>query len=91
MFASKSCVPNHSLLAPTLTHHNQLLRYSVSFALDKLLKFLANLDSANGLDGISSRVLKSCSANLALPLFALFTLSFTIGNLPSAWKSANNT
>ena len=76
MFATKSCVSNHSLFAPTLPHHNQLLRSSGSFAPDKLLKFLANLDSANGLDGIHSRVLKSCSAHLALPLFALFTLIY---------------
>jgi len=46
-----------------------------------------NSDSATSPDGISLRVLKTCSAALAQPLSVLFTLSFAQGHLPSAWKS----
>ena len=48
-------------------------------------------DSATGPDGISLRVLKTCSSALAHPLSVLFTLSFAQGHLPSTWKSANIT
>ena len=46
-------------------------------------------DSAIGPDGISSCALKTCSAALTPLLSAFFTLSFVLGHLPSAWKSAN--
>ena len=48
-------------------------------------------DSATGPDGISSRVLKSCSAALAHPSSTLLTLSFALVHLLSAWKSASVT
>ena len=58
------------LSLPTLPSHTQLLLDSMYVAPEKVEKFLATLDSdiATGLDGISSRVLKTCSAVLALPL-----------------------
>jgi len=63
----------------------------VSFAPEKVEKVLSILDfdSATGSDGNSSRVLKTCSAALAHPLSALFTISFVPSHLISAWKSAN--
>ena len=93
VFASKSCVPNPSLSVPTSPSHTQLFLDSVSFSPDKVESLLSNLDSdsATGPDGISPRVLKSCSAALSHPLSVLFTLSFSQGHLPSAWKSANIT
>jgi len=95
VFASKSCVPNpsRSLSIPNLPSCTQLLLNYLSFAPEKVETFLATLDShsATGLHDISSCVLKTCSAVFALPLSTLFTLSFTIGHLLSAWKSVNIT
>ena len=86
VFASKSCVPNPFLSVPIIPSHTQLLLNSVFFAPEKVEMFPATLDpdSATGPDGISLHVLKTCPAALAHPLSALFTLSFTIGHLPSA-------
>ena len=58
----------------------------MSFALEKVEKVLSILDSdsATGSDGNSSRVLKTCSAALAHPLSALFTISFVPSHLISA-------
>jgi len=93
VFAAKSCVQNPSLSVPTLPSRTQLSLDSVSFSPDKVESLLSNVDSdsANGPDGISPCVLKTCSAALAHPLSVLFTLSFAQGHLPSAWKSANIT
>ena len=65
--------------------------WTLYFAREKVEKFLEAIDSdsATGPDGISSRVRKTCSAALADPLSALFTLSFARCHLPSAWKYAN--
>ena len=80
------------LSVPALLSRNQLLLDHVSFAPGKVEPCLATLDSnsATGPDGISSHVLKACSA-LAHPLCTLFTLSFALSHLPSAWKWANIT
>ena len=58
----------------------------MSFAPENVEKIPATLDSdsAIGPDGINSRVLKTCSAALAHPLSAIFTLSFGRGHLPFA-------
>ena len=81
---------NPSLSVPTLPSHDQLLLESVSFASEKVEKFLATLnsDSATGLDGISSRVRKTRSAALCTSS-VIFTRSFALSHLPFAWKSAN--
>ena len=93
MFASKFCVLNPSLSLPTLPSHTQLFLDSVSFSANNVESLLSNLnsDSATGPDGISTCVLKTCSAALAHPLSVLFTFAFAHCHLPSAWKSANNT
>ena len=93
VFVAKSCVQNPSLSLPTLPSHTQLSLDSVSFSPDKVESLLSNLDSdsATGPEGISPRVLKTCSSALAHPLSVLFTLSFAQGHLPSAWKSENIT
>ena len=76
-----------------LTQSHPTIPDSVSFSPDKVESLLSNLDSdsATGPDGISPRVLKTCSSALAHALSVLFTLSFAQGHLPSAWKSANIT
>ena len=91
MFASKSCVRNPLLSAPTLPSRTQLSLDSVSFSPDKVESLLSNLDSdsATALDGINPCVLKNCSSALTHTPSVLFTLSFAQGHLPLAWKSAN--
>ena len=71
----------------------QLSLDSVSFCPDKVESLLSNLDtdSATDPDGISPRVLNTCTYARAHPLSVLFTLSFAQGHLPSASKSANIT
>ena len=85
--------PNPSLSVPILPYRVQLPLDSLSFASEKVEKVLSTLDSdsATGPDGISSRVLKSCSAALSHSISALFTPSFVLGHLPSAWKYVNIT
>ena len=70
----------------------QLLLDSV-FSPAKVENVLSTLDfdSATEPDGIHSSVLKICSAGLAFPRSAFFTLPFVPGHLASAWKSANIT
>ena len=92
-------LPNHapptarSLYPCTLPSRTQQLLRIVSFTTEKVEKILSTLDfdSATGLDGISSHMLKTCSAAIALPLSALFTLQFAQGHLLSAWKLASIT
>ena len=45
--------------------------------MEKVLSTLDSDDSATGLDGISSRILKTCSAALTHPPSTLFTIIFT--------------
>ena len=61
---------------------------SVSVSSDKVESWS---NCATGPDGISPRVLKTCSSALAHPLSVLLTVSFAQGHLPSAYKSANIT
>ena len=46
-------------------------------------------DKATGPDGISARLLKECSNEIARSLTALFTKSLSLGNVPQEWKEAN--
>ena len=92
VFASKSCAPNPSLSVSILPCHTPLLLDCV-FCTENVERVLSTLNSESptGPDGISSQVLKTCSAALAHPLSVLFTLSFVLGHLPFEWKSANIT
>ena len=74
----------HSWCTPFPVHTQLLLDY-LSFALEKVLS-TPDSDSAAGPDDISSHVLNTCSAGLAHPLSALFTLSFVLDHLRSAWN-----
>lgn len=46
---------------------------------------------ASGPDGISSPVLRGCSASICSPLSELFNLSLTSGRVPVDWKLSNVT
>ena len=81
--------PKPIALCTHLTVAPKLFLDSVSFSPDKLESLLSNIDSdsATGPDGISPRVLKTCSSALAHPLSVLFTLSYAQDHLPPACKS----
>jgi len=68
---------------PLLTH--------IHFRPAEVKRLLASLDvsKATGPDGISSRVLRECAAELSKPLSALFSLCFRLGVQPVSWKTAN--
>ena len=83
VFASKSCVRNPSLSLPTSPSCTQLSLDSVFFSSDKVESLLSNLDSdsATRPDGISPRVLKTCSSALAHPLsHVLKVICHLLGN-----------
>ena len=46
-------------------------------------------DKATGPDGISARLLKECSNEIAPSLTALFNKSLSLGKVPEEWKEAN--
>jgi len=54
---------------------------------------LLNLDAKKptGVDGIPVRILKSRARELSMPLSKLLNLSFSLGEVPLTWKSANVT
>jgi len=56
----------------------------------QLVRFL-DAKKATGVDGIPARILKSCARELSMPLSKLLNLSFSLGEVPSTWKSANVT
>ena len=49
------------------------------------------VNKAMGPDGISHRMLKTCSVLLAIPLCLLFNLSLRLHTYPSLWKLAHVT
>ena len=58
-----------------------------------LLKLLQKIDAnkASGPDGIPAKILKLCAEELAPSLASIFNKSFSSGNLPTDWLSANIT
>jgi hypothetical protein len=55
------------------------------------MKMLKGLDigKANGSDGVSNRLLKETTSEIARPLSNLFNKSFQLGKVPTAWKESN--
>lgn len=60
---------------------------------EDVLKILKGLDSnkAVGVDGISSKLLKTVAGGISRSLTSLFNTSLTSGKVPSEWKSAQVT
>lgn len=58
--------------------------------IQKLLNQL-NANNSCGVDKMPARLLKETAVTSAIPLSALFNLSFNQGRLPKLWKSANIT
>ena len=48
-----------------------------------------NINKSPGPDDIAGIILKNCALILSYPLSILFDISFSTGQLPSDWKSAN--
>ena len=88
VFASNLVSQTHRYLYRVPNRHSrtQLFLDSVSFSSDKVESMLSNLDSdsATGPDGISTRVLKSCSAALAHPLSVFYSIHTLICSRSSA-------
>ena len=65
----------------------------ISFSLDGVETLLESIDvkKATGPDDISGRILKLCSAEMALVLTVIFTQSVNTGELPKDWLTANIT
>jgi hypothetical protein len=57
----------------------------------EVLKILKSLDigKANGPDGISNRILKEASSEIATPLSDLLNSSFNLSKVPRQWKESN--
>ena len=58
---------------------------------DEIVEMLLHLDptKANGVDGISTRMLRATATSISKPLTKLFNLSLTSGKFPSTWKNSS--
>ena len=61
------------------------------FDVNRIMSILKsiNVNKSPGPDDISGLVFKKCALSLANPLSILFNISFSIGQIPTDWKSAN--
>ena len=71
--------PNHPLCFP---FPDELLCTE-----SEVFDLLATLDTANGQDGISARMLKSVAASITPSLTKLFNMSLMTGCIPTQWKN----
>jgi len=65
----------------------------IQVSVDDVTKHLTvlNTSKAPGPDGISARLLKECSQEIALSLCGIFNKSLSSGQIPAEWKSADIT
>ena len=77
-----------SYTLPNFVHktHLRLNKINITDELVQNVLRTLNVNKANGPDGISNQLLKSCSNSLARPLQHLFNKCQDTGNYPSAWK-----
>jgi len=80
-----------SLETPITDNLNDPLLRDIQVTIPQVRKELAKLNTskAPGPDGVPSRVLKDCAAELAPSLTLLFNKSLTLGKFPQEWKKAN--
>ena len=80
------CLPDVNLNVKSSIEH-------VSFLADKIKKKPDNLNpyKSPGPDELHRRILKELSNELSLPLFLIFSNSFSKGELPQDWKDAITT
>ena len=90
-FSSQSFLDDSNAVLPDLTPHatNSVLDTIIITPLevDSSLKFLDTC-KASGPNGLSNRILKELSKELATPLCSLFNLSLSTGILPISYKEA---
>jgi hypothetical protein len=81
--------PSSPIVSPSLSSQNNL--ESITVSTEEVSYLLLNLltDKATGPDGISARLLKECSNEIAPSLTALFNKSLSLGKVPQEWKKAN--
>ena len=81
--------PSSPIVSPSLSSQNNL--ESITVSTEEVSYLLLNLltDKATGPDGISARLLKECSNEIAPSLTALFNKSLSLGKVPQEWKEAN--
>ena len=79
-------IPEHPVLAPPMNMEMAEFQFSEE-AVRQALQSLCP-QSAAGLDNIHPRLLKSCAATLAYPLYIIFQKSLLGGQLPSDWKES---
>ena len=60
------------------------------FSVEDVERILERLDGSSnmGPDGLHPLLLKSCSDNVAYPLYRIFVASLQSGHLPQMWKSS---
>ena len=83
-FSEKSTYNMH------IDFHNDRFE-NFNFSLTTVLSELRNIDANKAVepDGIHGTVLKMCAATLTFPITKIFNLSFSLGQIPSDWKTAN--
>ena len=81
--------PSSPIVSPSLSSQNNL--ESITVSTEEVSYLLLNLLTvkATGPDGISARLLKECSNEIAPSLTALFNKSLSLGKVPQEWKEAN--
>ena len=89
-FASISNVDDQNTALPPFFRKspNSLSNISCTAEEVELLVQTLNPNKANGLDGISNRMLRAVSKTISEPLAVLFNRSFSEGIFPEAWKMA---
>ena len=87
-FASISNVDDRNTTLPPLycKSRNSLTNVSCTEEETEFIIETLNPNKANGLDGISNRMLKAVSKNISKPLAILLNRSFSEGIFPETWK-----
>ena len=82
--------PLSSTFGYVRTDHRDICPDELLCTPDEIVDIISSLDpsKANGLDGISVRMLKATSSSIAPSLSKLFNLSISHGHFPKLWKQA---
>ena len=89
IFARNSTLDSQGKEPPTLSRIDSSMP-EIIFRVKNIRRILLDLDTSKacGLDGVPAILLKKCAAELAPVFCKLFTLSYSKGIFPKAWKSA---
>lgn len=89
LFASNSTLDDGGLSPPTISQCDSMMP-DVRFTQREVRRALISLDvkKSSGPDGIPAIVLKTCAPELTPVLTRLFTLLYSLSEVPSSWKVA---